>query len=590
MLVSAFLYILFIVKPVFYFHHVQSPFILSRDFLAHYLEYPGGISEGVANFIMQSFYSNIPGSIVFLGIAFLIMWLVYELMKDLYTSNLNFTWSVIPLALTVVLANNYNFPFSVIVSVTFVLLLLLLLAKKGTTSSVFIIIYLSGAVIVYYFSGSGYLLLFSVLALLLTVKFKFRAAWLMILIISGFAVVAPLLAYRYIFPVPAKDKYFHFFTTMIFFRNYIPSVLFYIYLLLFPALLIIAGFMSWVHKRNILEEKVLSGVYTASSTIALLVLAFYGHRATCRGDEKKIVASDYYCYNLDAEKTAQAAISLQDYNFAANLNYNLAMSKAGRLSDDFFGFFQMKGTDAVQPDVEFSPEMSFISADFYYDLGFISEARHWAYVSLVYYPYSLRALQLLVKIHLITGEYRAAERCLKILDKGLIGKSFVQLYAPYVSDTTRLRDNRELMEKRSFIPAEGELNPFIYRRFEELLEANKRNKKAYEYLMLYYLLDAQLDSFMVLYADAGDYFDTPVDMYEEAILMYGERKRIPVDSTYNISPATIERYNKFNGIARQYRGNDRLARNALYRDMGTTYLYYLRFIYPRIIKPEIIGK
>jgi tetratricopeptide (TPR) repeat protein len=233
-------------------------------------------------------------------------------------------------------------------------------------------------------------------------------------------------------------------------------------------------------------------------------------------------------------------------------------------------------------------ELSFISADFYYELGFISEARHWAYESLVYAPYSPRALQLLVKVHLVNREYRAAERCLDILHRGLVSRGFVRDYMPYVKDTVLTAENREIVEKRGLIPAEKELSPFIDERFRELLEASDANRLAYEYLMLYYLLDAQLDSFMELYKEAGKYFDHPVELYEEAILVYGETNDIPVTSLYSITPATLARFDEFNRILGQYSGNRRMARNVLYWEMGKSYMYYFHFLFPRIIKPEII--
>jgi hypothetical protein len=154
----------------------------------------------------------------------------------------------------------------------------------------------------------------------------------------------------------------------------------------------------------------------------------------------------------------------------------------------------------------------------------------------------------------------------------------------------RTNNNIEIIEKRSFIPAERELNPLIHRRFQELLEANSKNKSAYEYLMLYYLLDSQLESFMELYKDAGKYFNKPALIYEEAILMYGAMTKTPVISQYNISPATVSRFNDFTQTLKQYAGNERLARNFLYREYGKSYMYYLQFLYPRIIKSEIIGE
>lgn len=144
------------------------------------------------------------------------------------------------------------------------------------------------------------------------------------------------------------------------------------------------------------------------------------------------------------------------------------------------------------------------------------------------------------------------------------------------------------MEKRSFIPAGKELSPLIEERFHELLEANENNRRAYEYLMLFYLLDSQPEHFLEMYEEADRFFTLPVAIFEEAILMYGELHDIPVEEAYEISPATRTRFEQFNKTLRQYEGKGRMARNVLYWEMGKTYMYYLQFVFPRIIKPEII--
>jgi hypothetical protein len=246
------------------------------------------------------------------------------------------------------------------------------------------------------------------------------------------------------------------------------------------------------------------------------------------------------------------------------------------------------GTDALHPDVEFQSEMSFIATDFYYNLGFITEARHWAYETLVFYPYSQRVLQNLVKIHLIMREYKAAERCLKILDNGVTSRKFVREFSPFLADTSSISSHPELAEKRSFMNPEGELNPLIEIRFQQLLEANPKNKTAYEFLMLYYLLNEQIENFLNLYANVVKYFDQPVAVYEEAILLYCAANNIQVEQQYKISDESLKRFQNFTEKLKQFGNNEKLARNSLYREFGKTYLYWLQFVYPRIVKPEII--
>jgi hypothetical protein len=589
-LIPAFLYIAIIIQPQLIFHHVQPPFIASFEFFRPFLKYPGVLAELPANLIMQSFYFKIIGSVVFFAIACFVGWLMFLLLESVFKSRLNRIWAFIPTILTIQLANNYNFPFSIVVSIAFLLLVLVLMTKtgKGIVSS--LLLYTVGAVSIYYFSGSGYLFLFSVSALFISSHLKRWEKVAYFIYIAAFAFLFHLLATNFLFAVSLKNQYFWFYPTKVWFRSYVPSGIFIFYLLAIPILLAGANGIAFFRSRKInLHPK--SGKLISESTLTVFVVfavAFHSHYETFSSDAKKIVEADYYCYHNQTEKTAKAATTLKDYSFSANLNYNLVMSKTAQITENFFGFFQIKGTEALHPDIEFDSELSFIATDFYYDLGFITEARHWAYESLVFYPHSIRTMQNLVKIHLVTGEYKAAEKMLKTLEKGIIGQQFVREFMTYISDTSLIAANRELMEKRSFIPADGELNPSIDGRFLELLEANSNNKKAFEFLMLYYLLDAQFEKFSALYSDCGKYFDKTPAVYEEALLVQATRNSQPLPDNIRISTETEKRYTSFTQKLEQYKGKTRMARNALYGEYGKTYLYFLQFVYPNIIETEII--
>jgi hypothetical protein len=468
------------------------------------------------------------------------------------------------------------------------MLVLLSKVEKGIIST--LLIYTIGAIAIYYFAGSGYLILFSISALFISLRLKplMRAAYS--IYIAAFAFLIPLLATHYLFAVSLKNQYLFFYTPKVWFRSYEPSEIFIFYLVSIPVLLAAANVIAFLQGRKInLHPK--SGKLISESTLAFFVvfaIAFHSHYKTFNSDSKKIVQADFYCYHNQAEETAKAATTLKDYSFSANLNYNLVMSKTDQITENFFGFFQIKGTEALHPDIDFASELSFIATDFYYDLGFISEARHWAYETLVFYPHSMRAMQSLVKIHLVTGEYKAAERMLNVLEKGLTGQQFVKEFSPYIADTSLVANHRELMEKRSYIPAERELNPSIEGRFRELLESNSSNKKAYEFLMLYYLISYQPEKFTVLLNDCGKYFDKTPAVYEEALLVQAARTGQPLPANISISAETENRYKSFIQKLEQYKEKTRMARNALYGEYGKTYLYFLQFVYPNIIEPEII--
>lgn len=588
-LIAAFFYIVYIIQPALHFHHQQPSFIFNSVFISEYLKNPGGVAELIACFFMQFFYFKIAGPLVFLALMSIIPFLTYQILRTFSNNPFNIIASVILGILPLTLTNNYNFPFSVIISVIMVLGILLLMVKAGKNPALYLLIYLAAAVIIYFCCGSGYLLMLAVSSVILIPKCKIWIRLSGSVLIAATAYLIANFAEKYIFAISQDHKFFFFFPTKPYFMEYHPTLFFDIFILSLPVLLLVLRIWAeFQHKRNLTQKGNRLLIKTSVGLMVVGIVFFIIHNETFQSDAKKLVAANYYCYNDDAENTAKAATTLKEYSFSANLNYNLVMSKTGRLTDDFFGFFQILGTDALHPDVEFQSEMSFIATDFYYNLGFITEARHWAYESLVFYPYSQRALQSLVKIHLIMREYKAAERCLKILDNSVTGRKFVREFSTFLADTASIGSHSELAEKRSFMNPEGELSPLIEIRFQQLLEANPKNKTAYEFLMLYYLLDEQIENFLNLYGDVDNHFDQPVAVYEEAILMYCAVNNIQFEQQFKISDESLKRFQDFTEKLKQFGNKEKLARNSLYREFGKTYMYWLQFVYPRIVKPEII--
>ncbi len=80
-MLGAFLYLLLMVRPDFYFHYVQPPFLLTSDFLAGYLNDPGGISQWLALLFMQSFHWQVLGPLIFFGLALTVWTLTLKLMN-----------------------------------------------------------------------------------------------------------------------------------------------------------------------------------------------------------------------------------------------------------------------------------------------------------------------------------------------------------------------------------------------------------------------------------------------------------------------------------------------------------------------------
>ena len=103
--ILSFVYILLIIEPVLHFHYRQPPFLFAGHFFTRYTNHPGGISELIANFIIQSFYTNYFGGIVFILVALVLWILVNTLLNVIYRSKMNLIWAFIPFTFVIALSN-----------------------------------------------------------------------------------------------------------------------------------------------------------------------------------------------------------------------------------------------------------------------------------------------------------------------------------------------------------------------------------------------------------------------------------------------------------------------------------------------------
>jgi hypothetical protein len=463
------------------------------------------------------------------------------------------------------------------------LVALFLLPLKWIANQIYFLVYfLISAVAVFYLAGSGFLWVFSISAIIVILDQSSTVGKLNIVYISLISFLIIWVNNSFVYTNNGEPGYFKLFGAKESF-DYKPGLLFYAYVFSTPLLLIIQKVIDILNHKS---KKNIHSWIIYPLVLVFLLVGYINHNQSFNSDKKKVIESDYYCYRNDINKTKNAAMSTGNYDFSANINYNLSIMKAGKLTEDFFSFYQISGTDGLYPDKRSTSKMTIIATDFYYELGDIMEAKYWALESLKNHPYSRRVLQKLVKIELITGNYNEAKKYLNMLDVEMFNEEFVTKYVAYLNDSTLLNSDAEIIEKRNFFPGFTEVPESPLVRFRGLLDANPGNKTAFECMMLYYLLSGDLEQVAGHYYLAADYFDSPVNIYEEAILMYGATNKISVADEFNISEESINRLKRFVEEVEKWGDRDRVAMNEMFFEYGDSYLFFYYFILPQISMPD----
>jgi hypothetical protein len=123
-----------------------------------------------------------------------------------------------------------------------------------------------------------------------------------------------------------------------------------------------------------------------------------------------------------------------------------------------------------------------------------------------------------------------------------------------------------------------------------LLEANPKNKMAFDYLMAWYIITKNTDKFINNLDQLPDFgYKQLPTVYQLAILTHTYSTKKDVDlQGYEIPQQTIQYAKQFYALMNQYTGNEQLQLKILNEKYGDTYLYYFVRKFNRM--PEFTGR
>lgn len=276
----------------------------------------------------------------------------------------------------------------------------------------------------------------------------------------------------------------------------------------------------------------------------------------------------------------------EDYNPGVCWDVNRALFHAGLLPYDMFAYPQ--GSGSLMPSKELSerperpelPDLAYMKfSGILLDLGRVNEAELMTYQALEVlgnYPAIIRNLAL---ISMFKQQPEAARILLGKLSKDVIYAAWARGLLTRLAADPELSSDPDVQRTRSFMIAKDYVEAIPFERlFLELLERNKHNRMAFEYLMADFLLSRRLEKVAVNIGRLDDfgYPDIPRH-YEEALLIYAATGAHPDLHGRHISPATVERFAAFSRLLARYKNNQAAALKALAPDYGNTYFFYYAF-------------
>lgn len=527
-------------------------------YLAERLSEPGGLNEYISSYLTQWFVAGSGAALVIAGLLGCVVCLFHSYLKRIDVSS----------GICVALVPGFVFWFYPQESVAVVVSagLSLLAANIYIRINGFRCRVVTGLLMIamLYFVATPAHILFSLVCLVheLSLEDNRRGITAGSLLLA-LALVLPLAAMRSVYIIPMREAFLSKYLCHP--EQPVPSTV-YCFLASFP---VIAALTLAARGKTFVKDGTLKAASAFAAFAAVCAVAFLYVKNTM----EQAYRYDYYARMGEWDKIVKHAEEHSVHDMDALIYLNLALSHTGKLATDMFRFPQMGVSGFITKDPK--SRMEFIQAsEVAWQAGQINAAQRFAFVGVLSSQRCVqpRLMKRLVETYIVNGEYKAAEKYIKILESA-------PHYSAWAKEQRSLLDDpgssgcEWVAAKRAMMPVTD--NPFdLTMNFPNaiafLIDDHIDNKAAFDYGMGFLLMYGELGTFMHYMDLIKGKGGTLPKHYQEALCLYylgikGDRNSL---SAYNVGEDVQSRFMNFTRSVRS------LSPAMLKSQFGDTYYYF----------------
>ena len=179
---------------------------------------------------------------------------------------------------------------------------------------------------------------------------------------------------------------------------------------------------------------------------------------------------------------------------------NLALGMTNQLGDRAFDFYQ-RGTGGLLPKFERNFATTQLTGEIYFHLGLVNTAQRFAFEAMEAIPNynkSARVMKRLAETNLINGQYKVAEKYLRMLEKTIFYRPWAQRMIAMLGDEKAINAHplygtmRQYRLQEDLLFSDRDLDKIC----GQLFLHNQQNQMAVQYLLMMPLLDKDVTRFM----------------------------------------------------------------------------------------------
>ena len=585
---ACFFYLLLQNHPILIFEAHPPVFLKGIDFLYDFLKIPGGLVNWLSALLMQFWFSDLL-SALFLTICFWMAgFLTRKWIGTLTENRLVHTFHLIPVGLLLVLYCNYDFDLSATLAIIINLFFLVLYIHWSPKQQVFRIGLSFVITILLYWITGGAFLMFAVLYGLEDLLLRRKiVSGLLLLLVSA---LLPFVTSMSIVLITLKQSYLHNLT----FENPVEfEIIAYSVPGFFLLTLIIISIVRLLGNTKLFQKfvrldyfwKLAIGTFLFLSATILLANeltndikkhVFQVNRAVREERWTDVLELTKYCSNETPLILSQS---------------NLALYQTGKLLDSMFAYPQSKGTLGLLMNQTWCAAWPEEASNTAWKLGLVNESLHWAHEALEHKGPTPDILKRLGMVYMMKGENNAAAHFFLNLKNVPFHDNTAEYLIRINENPTEFAQDNLCKYVQSCMLTEDVISAdkISSLELEQLSKRNPKNKMAFEYLIAYHLLNANINGIWDHLPDfrALNYTKIPCHVQEALIVSAAMTPNFDLNKLKEwIDPITVEHFVAYRKILIKHKEDKSGARQELQAWFGDTYWYYLMFVKSAPRQPE----
>lgn len=589
LLILIFLYFYFRIDPKLIFQSQQPFFYFEKYFIVGFFNRPGGVNELAAAFPGQFLYFSWTGALLIVALIWAFVWntrLLLQHVRPDFTIHY-FHW--LPAVFLLAAHSDYKFLLMFSLGLLWVLIATNIFLYFAPGQSWLRLFFFALMTSLLYIVVGGVFWIFVIIAILndLIVKRRFIPSLVYLL----FAAAIPWFGATFLYLIHLPDAYTaNMFSSALYKSGPFLNGLY----LFFPLAFLLSvlfrkkSFTSQKGAGKGLSRFIMGDSKWARMIHGLVLLALFVifAQSSFEKNKKNFYEIDYYARFEQWGKVLERIQKLDQNPYRVLFQANRALFHRGLLADKMFALPQVAGVDGLFMNDQFYNFYLEQHADLFYDLGIVNEAEHWTYEDMEMTGETAWNLRRLVQVNFLKNDPKVADKYLKKLEKSIWDKKWARKYRDYLAKSDSFVVPPELMKVKQKMPVTDFLIPISAPELclDDLM-LNKNNKMAFEYFMMYCLLDGKLTDFFrnLPKLKQFNYPNIPRH-FEEAILIFLQltgRKGFVLPG-YQIRQETIQRFVDFNQILTRHRKDKMQALPEVEQKYSDTYWFYaLYYFKPR---------